>query len=141
MIGHVVILSGFRYRPYLVQLVMVAQFHFWHKPHLHDQSRCFLVWFSSQTTLGRIGLNSSILVSTQTQPIQLITSLSYPIFIIDHTQFDQSQELNFVFSIDHICIIGHDHSVSFLAYTIFLRAVTSLSYLVFVKDCTWSDQS
>ena len=72
-----------------------------------DQSHCCPVLFSSQTTQGLIGFDSSVLVLAYTTPIQSIKSLSYLIFVINRTWSNQSWYLNIVFGIDHTYTIGH----------------------------------
>ena len=106
-IGHIIILSGFYHKLHPIQLVMTTQFCFYHRSHLCNQSCCSFVWFSSLTTPVWIGPNSSISILALTIPIRSVMLLPCLVFIIDCTRSDRSQQLSFVFSIDHTCIICH----------------------------------
>ena len=87
--------------------ITIAQFHFQHRKHLYDQSCSVLIQFSSQSTFNPIGHNSSILFSTYTTPVRAITSLSYPVLIMEGILSNWSQQLSFIFNIDHTCTISH----------------------------------
>ena len=64
MIDYVVVLSYFCHNLHSIQLVMLAQLRFFHRPHLYNQSRLYPLWFSSQLPQDPIGHDNSILVST-----------------------------------------------------------------------------
>ena len=55
MTNHVVVLFGFRHSRHLIWSVMIVQYCFCHRLHLHNRSRHCLVWFSSQMALNLIG--------------------------------------------------------------------------------------
>ena len=118
---------------------MIVQYCFRCRTHLEDRSSHCLVYFSKQTTPNQIGPNSLVLISAYTRPIRLITLLSYPIFIIDHTGFDRSQQLSFVFSVDHIYTISHLVVLSGFRHSQHpIRSVTSVLYHF---RCRWSVKS
>ena len=52
--------SGFQHSWHLVQSILTAQFHFWHRLHLYNRSHRCLVWCSSQTTPSMIDYDSSV---------------------------------------------------------------------------------
>ena len=91
MISHVYVLSGFHHRLHPIQSNMVGSF----------------VQFSSQTTPGLIGHDSSELFSMYTILVCSITSLSFLVFIPNYTQFDRSRQLSFVFNVNQTYKIGH----------------------------------
>ena len=105
--SHIVVLSRIHHILYLVRLVKTIQYHFTSRTHLYDQSCHCLVWFSSQTVPGQIGSDNLLSISAQTRPIRSVMSLSYLVFVIDCTRFNQSRQLSFNFGVDHICMISH----------------------------------
>ena len=139
--------------------VMTVHYRFHCRSHMYNHSPHCPLWFSSHTTPDQIGLDNSVSISPQTKLIRSITSLSYLVFITKHTQFDQSRQLSFTFSIDRICTISHifllygfhhnQHPIRlvttvqycFSAQITLVQSVTLLSYLVFVTDDTQSDRS
>ena len=69
---------------------MTTHVCFQRRPHLYDQSRSCLIWFSSQLALDPIGHNNLVSFLVYTTPVQAITLLSNLILIIDDTQSDWS---------------------------------------------------
>ena len=158
MIGHVVVLLGFHHRPDLVLSTMATQFHFWHKPHLYNQSCSCLIWFSSQSVPDLIDYDSSISLLAQISLVQLVTSFSYLVFITHYTRSNWSQQFSIVFIIEYTYTIGHivvlsgfhhklhwsvglDNPVSVSTQTRPIRLITSLFGLVFVTDHTQLNQT
>ena len=89
--------------------------------------------------------------------IQLVMSFFCSIFITDYTRFDRSRKFRIIFGIehtymiDHIIVlssiyhmipnlISHDSSVLFFTYNVFVQSIISLSYLVFITNCTRSNR-
>lgn len=107
MIGHVIVRSSLCNKQHPIQQVSIFQFHFQYKPNLYDQSRCYPDQFLSQTAPGPISHKSSISFSTQTIPLQSVKSLSYLVFVRDHTRFDRLQQPSFIFGVDHTFTINH----------------------------------
>lgn len=100
MIDHVVLLSAFRDRP-----------------HLYNQSRCGLVWSSSQTIPYQINHDNFVLFLAMNGLIRLVTSLSSLIYVIDY---------HYPISLDNL--------VSYSLEITPLRSIMLLSYLVFMLD-------
>ena len=106
-ISHVVVLSGFHHRPNLTLLIMAVQFHFWHRPHLYNQSRSYPILFSSQSAPNLISHDSSVSFLVQISPIRMVTSLSCLVFSTHYTRFNQSRQFSIVFRVECTYIIGH----------------------------------
>ena len=123
-IGHIIVLSSFHQIPHSIWLVTTVQYHFRHRLHLSYWSCCCPLWFSSDITPDSISHGGSLLVSTYTTFVWSVTSLSYLVFIIDHTQSDRYWQFSFDFGVDQTYTIGH-----------------VIILLVFVTDCTPSDRS
>ena len=107
MIGHVVVLFGFCHRPDSVRSFMIAQFHFQRRPYLYDQSRSYIIRFSSQLTLDLIVHETFVSFSDKTIIVQSVTILFYLVFVFDDTQFNRSRQFSFVFGIEYTYTISH----------------------------------
>lgn len=100
-------LFHFRSRPYLydwsshchiwfssqnapVQIGLDNLVQFQLRTNLYDQSHCYPIQFSSQIVSDLIEHDSSISFLTQMCPVPLVTSLSYLIFITNHTCSNRS---------------------------------------------------
>ena len=154
MIGQVVILSTFHDKLHPIWSVIKVHFWFSHAQHLYDRSRHYPISSLSWTAHCPIGLGSSISYYIENKPIQLVTSLSHLVFMIDHILSDQSWNFSFDFGVDHTYIINHVFILSCLHHKLYhvgsiitiqfffstwsglVRLATSLSFLIFIISHT-----
>ena len=94
-ISHVIILFGLFHRPYPVGA------------NLYDRSRHYPISSLSWTARCLICLDSLVLYSTKITLVQLVTSLSCLLFVINRILFDRLWHFCSDFSVDHSCTISH----------------------------------
>lgn len=88
--SHVIVLSSLFHRPYPIGSILKVQFRFQCRVDLYQRSHPCLVSSLSKTTHCPIGLHCSISYSMEITLVQLVTSLSYLLFVIDPILSDQS---------------------------------------------------
>ena len=130
MFNHIVVMSCFRHRFYLVRSGTTTQFHFQCRPYLYNQLCHCRIWFSSQTASGPIGHDNSVSFSAYTTPIWSVTLLSCLVFITNRSQSNRSWQFIFNVRVNHtytisniIVLFGFHHKLD----TIRLEMVQSVT--------------